>query len=113
MIYIIGRKSEMSSLPPMDETMRRTIENFVEVLDCNYGEDRDIYNNDGGYVMYVSKGTPLSDVREVFDYTTRIPEYAEYNPPMSIAMYLLNNEYSVMLVMHADDTPMEILRGME
>ena len=107
MVYMIGRKRDMDTLPLMDEKIRQNIADFVDVLDYNYGADRDIYNNDGGYVIYVSKGTSLHEVKSVFDYTAHTIEYAEYNPPVSVAMYLLNNEFSVILVMHAEDTPVE------
>ena len=107
MVHIIGRKHDMAKLPPTDEVIRQTIADYVDVLDYSYGADRDIYSNDGGYVVYVGKGTSLTEVREVFDYTAHTIEYAEYNPPVSVAMYLLNNEFSVILVMHSEDTPLE------
>ena len=42
MIHIIGRKHDMAKLPPMDKGIRQTIADFVDVLDYNYGVDRDI-----------------------------------------------------------------------
>jgi len=105
MVHIIGRKHDMAKLPPMDEGIRQTIADFVDVLYYNYGADRDIYNNNGGYVVYVEKGTSVEEVKKAFDYSAHTIEYAEYNPPVSIAMYLLNNEFSVILVMHSEDTP--------
>ena len=110
MVQIIERKLDMAKLPPMDEGIRQTIADFVDVLDYNYGVDRDIYNDDGGYVVYVEKGTSVEEVKKAFDYSAHTIEYAEYNPPVSVAMYLLNNEFSVILVMHSEDTPIEILK---
>ena len=107
MVHIIGRKSDMATLPPINERIRQTIADFVDVLDYNYGVDRNIYNDDGGYVVYVEKGTSVEEVKKAFDYTAYTLEYAEYNPPVSVAMYLLNNEFSVILVMHSEDTPLE------
>ena len=73
-----------------------------------YGIDRDIDNNDGGYVVFVTENTSNNEIIEVFDYTRHTVEYVEVGEAYSTAVYLLNNEYTVMLIMPTEQLPDEL-----
>jgi hypothetical protein len=80
------------------------------VLTNFYGEDRDIDNDDGGYVLYCEKGTLPEDIKSFFDYSENVLECVNKitNTDFFSATYILNNEFAVILVIHSDDIPDEI-----
>ena len=68
---------------------------------------------DGGYLLYVEKDTPHDEIKKCFDYTAHTLEYANIFYEVACATYLLNNEFAVTLVMHADNLPKEIEKELE
>ena len=67
-----------------------------------YGKDRDVDQNDGGYVLYVPLGTAHEELQRTVRFSLNEPELIQCYPlkdrNVCLALYLLNNEYSVALV---------------
>lgn len=51
MVYKLGNLKDLKSLPAMDKVTYGTLFELVSVLSYEYGEDRNIDNDDGGYVL--------------------------------------------------------------
>jgi hypothetical protein len=112
MVYKLGNVSDLAMLPPMDEATYNVLHELTGVLTYQYGADREVDCDDGGYVLYAVPGTTPDEVREKFDYSKHLMEYVnrtlESQPPVCTALYLLNNEFAVVLVMSIADAPKEI-----
>ena len=108
MVYKIGTTNDLESLPYIPSDIREVIVNDVTILDKNYGCDRDVDNDDGGYVIYCPPETELEDLKEVFDYTSLTPEFVNLVSYYCHAVYVISNEYAVSVFMAIDDAPKEI-----
>ena len=113
MVYKLGNIRDTAFLPLMDEEVKNIICQQVRILSDEYGEYRDTDKDDGGYVLYVEKGTPTEAIKAIFDYSKAVPEQVDVIPTSKgkiySALYLLNNEYSVAIVMGEAEMPKEIL----
>ena len=108
MVFKLGTVEDMNKLPIIESTIHEYIKYLLLVLDSEYGIDRDIDSNDGGYVVLVTENTGKDEIKEVFDYTKHTVEYVEIGETYSTAVYLLNNEYTVMLIMPTNELPDEL-----
>ena len=108
MVFKLGNVENMKMLPQLEPSLRDYIKYLLLVLDNEYGIDRDIDKNDGGYVVLVTENTAKEEVIEVFDYKNHSVEYVEIGETYSTAVYLLNNEYTVMLIMPTNELPDEL-----
>lgn len=111
MIYKLANDTDMYSLPPMDEKTWDTLFEFAKILSSEYGRERNVDTDDGGYVLYATHGTTAEEVRTWFDYTKWQVEYVNRtygDPPVCSALYLLSNDFGVVIVMSIDDAPPEI-----
>ena len=108
MVYKLGKVEDMNKLPIIESTIHEYIKYLLLVLDSEYGIDRDIDNNDGGYVVFVTGNTSDDEITEVFDFKNHSVEYVEIGETYSTAVYLLNNEYTVMLIMPTNELPDEL-----
>ena len=108
MVFKLGTVEDMKMLPQLEPSLRDYIKYLLLVLDSEYGIDRDIDNNDGGYVVFVTENTSDDEITEVFDFKNHSVEYVEIGETYSTAVYLLNNEYIVMLIMPTNELPDEL-----
>jgi len=108
MVYKLGTVEDMNKLPIIESTLHEYIKYLLLVLDTEYGTDRDIDSNDGGYVVFVTGNTSDDEITEVFDFKNHSVEYVEIGETYSTAVYLLNNEYTVMLIMPTEELPEEL-----
>ena len=76
MIYKIGNIADMKNLPPLEKHFALFLTNCARDLTKVYGAERNIDNDDGGYLLYVEKGTPHDEIQKCFDYTAHTLEYA-------------------------------------
>ena len=108
MVYKLGKVEDMNKLPIIESTLHEYIKYLLLVLDTEYGTDRDIDISDGGYVVFVTGNTSDDEITEVFDFKNHSVEYVEIGETYSTAVYLLNNEYTVMLIMPTNELPDEL-----
>ena len=108
MVFKLGTVEDMKILPQLEPSLRDYIKYLLLVLDTEYGIDRDIDSNDGGYVVFVTGNTSDDEITEVFDFKNHSVEYVEIGETYSTAVYLLNNEYTVMLIMPTEELPEEL-----
>ena len=112
MIYKLGNIVDMKILPPIGKETWKIIYDYVSILTREYGADRNVDLDDGGYVIYASPGTRPEEIKSCFDFTKVPAEYVQWNnlenPPQCVALYLLNNEYAVVIIVSEEDVPEEI-----
>jgi hypothetical protein len=113
MVYKLGNTSDLASLPSTDPVTLQNLYELTSVLTNEYGDDRNIDTDDGGFVLYAPPGTPAKEVKASFDYTKHPLEYVNRSGPICCAFYLLNNEFAVTIVMSITDAPIEITDAFE
>ena len=109
MIYKLGHVKDLRNLPITELKVLPLLQAILAVLDEEYGPDRDVEEDDGGYILYANRGTKEEELKAAFDFSTKVWEDVEYHGNLVEIIYLLNNEYSVTLVLHKEDVP-EMLR---
>ena len=112
MVYKLGTLSDLDKLSLTDGKLKETISTNLKILDDNYGSNRDVDNDYGGYVLYAEPGTRDTEVLSWFDYELYIPEYVEYidsYPAYCCALYLERTEFGVVVLTSLNDTPKEII----
>ena len=117
MVYKIGNTEDIKNLPSMTESIRERVSELARALSILYGKNRNVDSDDGGYILYVEPGTTAEELKQAFDYTSHTVEYisCDYtsSPPVLSVFYVLNNEFTVSIVMSADDAPDEIRKEIE
>lgn len=117
MVYKLANIKDLERLP---FTRGRTMDILYEltsVLTYEYGDDRDVDHDDGGYVLYVTPGTPHREICRWFNYPVHTIEYVnvarDTEPPVCCAFYFLNNDFVVVIVMPIAEAPDEIAREID
>lgn len=106
MIHKLAHMSDITGLE-LSPKLEAVIKDYLDTYDTLYGEDRDVENDDGGYILYCDKGTSPMDVRMQFDYTEETCEYTQRieGTEYMQALFILNNEYVVFIIMTEADMP--------
>ena len=52
MIHKLEHLRDLDNIVVEDEAILKDLTEFLSVLDNQYGEDRDVDNSDGGFVLY-------------------------------------------------------------
>ena len=112
MVYKMGIIDDAVVLPPMPENDRNLILHYLSVLEYEYGRWRDINQEDGGFVLYATGEAASEEVKAYFDYTNAIPECVDRYGNLCSAMYLLNNDYAVVIIIPVEYAPHELINEM-
>ncbi len=115
MIHKLGNLKDLENIKVTDEAIYRELQEFLQVLDQEYGEDRNVEESDGGYVLYCEVGTSLEELEAIFNYKAVFDWSANVKSeiPYCTTLYFLNNEYCVTLIMAIQDAPINILNEIE
>lgn len=113
MVYKIGNPADLESLPFTDDTTMEILRRHAKTLSVEYGENRNINENDGGYILYATPGTSSAELKAFFDVSKHPPEYVNTYGSLCEAVYLLNNDFSVVIVMSIANAPTEILNEID
>ena len=110
MVYKIGNVADLDILPLIDDTALELLLHYARVLTIEYRENRNIDEDDGGYLLYAAPDTNAEEIKAYFDYTKHTPEYVDKYGSICVAMYIIHNEYAVVIVMSIADAPEEITK---
>ena len=113
MVYKIGNVSDLASIAISDSKAYELLSQYARLLSYEYGEDRSVDEDDGGVVFYCTPGTSCEDIKAYFDYTKHVVESADRFGSLAVAMYILHNEYVVLIVISEDDAPEEITKEID
>lgn len=101
---------EMERIQKLPKELQHIIQDILVVLDTEYGEDRDKYSDDGGYIIVVEKEEDFQKIKDVtyIDCDDVIPEYVDRIVCTNAKVYtnslvICNNDYTISLII-----PMEL-----
>ena len=110
---------EMEKVQGLPGEVQDVIKGVLEVLDSEYGTDRDKYADDGGYVVVAES---IEDFKEIqkktnIDINNVIVEYVDKTLCADGKVYtnslvLCNNDYSISLIMSFEIMPENLLKQM-
>ena len=109
MIYKIGNISDLESIPISDRETFELLYHYARVLTDEYGQDRNIDKDDGGYILYCSPDTKVEDIKAFFDFTKHTVESVDRYGELVVAMWILNNEFIITMIMSANSVPIELI----
>ena len=109
MVYKIGNVSEITNIPIKEDKAKEWIYHFTQILESEYGAERDI-DSVGGYVIYAPKGATAKEIKDIFDYTENLIELSDIVGDVCYAMYLLGDDFGIVIVSSIDTMPVGILK---
>ena len=112
MVYKFGNIADVDSIPFEHDRAREISTQYASVLTAEYGEERNIDTADGGFILYATPGTRAEEIKAYFDYTKHTVEYVDVFGEVCSALYLLSNDYGVVIVLSVADAPDEIKKEM-
>jgi hypothetical protein len=102
---------EKDKLKAMPQEVQDTILGILQILDSEYGKDRN-FKDDGGYVIVVEKEADLEEIKRTayIDCEDVIPEYVDEilcsnGEAYTNSLILCNNDYSISLIIPMELTP--------
>ncbi len=102
MVYKLAHETKLGSLP--FRVSRKLYDNLLEfllVLDNEYGADRDVEQDDGGYVLFCTPGTTGSEIQRYFDFDGLATDWVtsiSHDPDYCASAYFLRDDYAVVLI---------------
>ena len=113
MIYTIGTAREIPSLPcTLPRSVRKELLRCTAALDREYWEGRD-YHQTGGYSVIVETMEDISNIRPTLNLDAHFPEWVDKVDRYAAALYLLNDDFSVVLFVPLAIAPKTILNELE
>lgn len=113
MLYKIGTMRELPTLPcAVPEPAYTNLVMSLVVLDAEYGESRN-YMEEGGYCLIVEAIDDFPMLKATIDYETHPCEWATRQGDYVTALFLLNDDYSIMVFAPITATPQAILNDLE
>ena len=114
MLYRIGTVKEIRNLRnklPLEVIGQLFV--CTVILDDAYGEDRD-YLQSGGYSLIAENADDLSGIRAIIDFDTHPCEWADpLDGDYLSALYLLNDDYSIVVFMPIGIAPPALRKELE
>lgn len=106
--------SEMEQVKSLPEEVQKIIEGILQVLDSEYGADRE-YEDDGGYIVVVEKEEDFQVIKDkiYIDCDSIIPEYTDKvisnsGKNYTNSLILCNNDYSISIIIPEELTPQNL-----
>lgn len=112
----IAHLSEIQKISSMSIEIQESIKNILVILDDSYGENRNKYSDNGGYVIVVENIDDFQIIKNntYIDIENIIVEYVDQIECSTGKRYissliLCNNDYSISLIIPLEITPKNIL----
>lgn len=115
MLYTLGTANELSLLPShLPEELATEVLTGLVVLDAEYGESRN-YLESGGYSVIAETMEDIPGLKSIVDYEKHPCEWATKigRTGFVSALYILNNDFSIMVYLPQDIAPTEIITELE
>ena len=95
---ILGTLKDLDEVHIGDCDLNMALHNYLSVLDENYGRDRNVYEDDGGFAIIIEDEEQLQEASTYVNLETDIYEYIEeINENYIYMLKLCNNEFSIMI----------------
>ena len=116
MLHRIGTERELPSIESLlPAQVYADLYTGIVVLDADYGTQRD-YLQEGGYSLIVETADDFLALKAIIDYERYPCEWAVREARgcgWLCALYLINDDFSIMVYMPMDIAPNEILADLE
>ena len=116
LLYRIGTEHEFPTLAnKLPERVLTEILRGIVILDAEYGADRN-YLLEGGYSLIVESTEDISQLKDIIDFDTHPCEWATRigrDTGYLSALYLLNDDFSIMVYTPIAIAPDTILKDLE
>lgn len=119
MFYKVGTVKEMESVKQiLSSELYQAVWDIVTSLDGNYGAERDVEEEDGGFVLILQN---IQDIEEAADWCIQLDKDThEHVSLVKCAvgdyinvLYLMNNEFGVNVFLPKDIAPQVLLEDLE
>ena len=111
----IAHVEEAKRLQHLPQEVAMVVEGIAEILDTEYSKDRDVNGGNGGYILVIESAEELQQLKDIYiDIEDVITEYTDLievqeGENYTNSLILLNNDFSVSLVMPVSLTPARLL----
>lgn len=116
MLYRIGSEREAAAMEgKLPAQVCKDLYAGVAILDSEYGADRN-YLQEGGYSLIVETADDLAEFKQIIDYDDHPCEWAvkeSRNCGYLCALYIMNDDFSIMVYMPLAIAPDAILKDLE
>lgn len=115
----IYKKEQLIKLNSYPSEIICIIESIITVLDENYGSDRKIDEEDGGYILIIESKEDFVKLKEIYiNIDNVIPEYVdrivvEYGTDWCNSLIIMNNDYTVSIFSKISITPQNLIDYIE
>ena len=108
MLYIVGTQKEAEKLQGLlPEEVLAEVTRIAKILDDNYGEDRDVLEEDGGYVCIVENDTDVAELnaKHEVDLSEVTPEICtKISDGWLNGLILCSNEFGINVICSTQTT---------
>lgn len=114
----IAHKREEGLLKNIPVEVSAKAMEIATVLDDNYGEERAVEHDLGGYVLILEVAEDVETIKELINLEDILPEYVDLitcsnGSKYTNSLMLLSSDYIVSLLIPLELTPKELLMQME
>jgi len=114
----LGYKRDLKEIEYIADEVVSVILEVLTILDEEYGDERDVDSDFGGYILILESVDDLGKLSEIYlDVETLIPEYCDVinssNGDYTNSLILINSEYSITLIMPYGITPNSLSKYIE
>lgn len=115
----LGHLGDMKLIDNLPKEVKITVKDILTILDTEYGADRDIDSDNGGYVVIIEDILDYIKLKEFnIDLEEMIPEYVdgiviENNVDYINAMLLCSNDYSISIICPLSIAPQNLIDYIE
>lgn len=106
---------DMNKVKSLPEEVQKVVKGILQVLDSGYGDNRDKYEDDGGYVVVVESEEDFQIIKDkiYIDCDSIIPEYVDKIlcnkcDTYTNSLILCNNDYAISLIITMELTPQNL-----
>ncbi len=103
MLYIVGTQKEMEKLEGiLPKDIFAEVTRIAQILDENYGADRDVFNGDGGSICILEEESDVGELNErnEVDLAEVTPEFCtKISEGWLNALILFNNEFGINIIL--------------
>ena len=113
MLYRIGTVKEIFNMPDcFPEPVQDKLYEATVVLEDSYGVNRD-YLRTGGYSLLAQTKEDVEEIRKTIDFEEHPCEWADRIGEYLSALYLMNDDYSIVVFMPIAVAPKTLLEELE
>ena len=108
MLYIIGTQKDSENIKGLFTIeVISEVTNISKILDENYGSDREIFEDDGGYICIIENDKDVEELKSKYelDLYEAIPEYCTKLSDEWLDVFILcNNEFGINVILSTQTT---------